>query len=112
MSPREAILVLGMCIVTFGIRYPILALVSRVELPPHMQRALVYIPPAVLTAIIAPAVVAPSGSAVHLHWSNAYLVAALCALLIAWRSTNLLLTIAGGMVIFWLWRAVVMPFAG
>lgn len=112
MSLHESILILGMCIVTFGVRYPVLALVSRIKLPPHIQRALAYMPPAVLTAIIAPTIFAPDGNTLHLHWSNQYLVAALVALLVAWRSNNLLLTIAGGMVTFWLWRALLMYLAG
>ena len=50
----EAILILGMMLVTFSARYPVMAIVGRVELPERMFRALRYVPVAVLTAIIVP----------------------------------------------------------
>jgi branched-subunit amino acid transport protein len=103
MTTQEFWIILGMVVVTFGVRYPVLALVGRTELPPSLLDALKFIPPAVLTAIIVPAVLMPQG-AIALTYTNAYLVAGLAAALIAWRSGNLLLTIGLGMGIFWLWR--------
>ena len=103
MSSFEMVLVAGMFLVTFGVRYPVLALVSRVTLPPAVLGALKFIPPAVLTAIIVPAVLQPQGQLdVSLH--NAYLIAAVAAALISWRTKNLLLTIVLGMAIFLGWR--------
>ena len=46
-------LVGGMMLVTYACRYPALALVSRVKLSPVLLEALRFVPPAVLTAIIA-----------------------------------------------------------
>ncbi|MEL6149567.1 MAG: AzlD domain-containing protein, partial [Chloroflexota bacterium] len=51
---EEFWLVLGMTAVTFGVRYPSLALVGRMQLPDSVIRALRYVPVAVLTAIIVP----------------------------------------------------------
>jgi branched-subunit amino acid transport protein len=99
----EVLMVAGMMAVTFGVRYPVLALVSRLSLPPVVLNALKFIPPAVLTAIVVPAVLMPAG-AVDLSFANAYLVAALAGALLAWRSKNLLLTIVLGMGIFLAWR--------
>ncbi len=103
MTAQEAWMIVGMTLVTFGVRYPVLALVGRTELPPALLEALKFIPPAVLTAIIVPAVLMPQGT-VALGYTNAYLVAGIAAALISWRTKNLLLTITLGMAVFWLWR--------
>lgn len=89
--------------VTFGVRYGVLALVSKLSLPPAVLDALKFIPPAVLTAIVVPAVLMPAGQ-LDFHLDNAYLVAGVAAALISWRSKNLLLTIVLGMAIFLSWR--------
>src|SRR5207302_6158295 len=52
---NEVLLIAGMALVTLAIRYPLLALVGKVSLPEPVLRALKYVPPAVLTAIIVPA---------------------------------------------------------
>jgi branched-subunit amino acid transport protein len=106
MSGQEWLLVLGMTAVTFAVRYPILALVGRVNLPPGVMDAMRYIPPAVLAAIIAPAVLMPQGT-LWVGWENSYLVAGIVTGLISWRTGKLLWTILGGMAAFWLWRILV-----
>jgi branched-subunit amino acid transport protein len=103
MSSFEIWMVAGMLLVTFGVRYPVLALVSKITLPPAVLEALKFIPPAVLTAIIVPAILQPQGQ-LDLRFDNAYLVAAIAAALISWRTKNLLLTIVLGMAIFLGWR--------
>lgn len=103
MSTFEILMVAGMMLVTFGVRYPVLALVSKITLPPAVLDALKFIPPAVLTAIIAPSILQPQGQ-LDLSIQNAYLVAAIAAALISWRTKNLLLTIVLGMAIFLGWR--------
>lgn len=103
---NEFILILGMTAVTFGVRYPVLALVGRMELPERVLRALRYVPVAVLTAIIVPVMVAPEGGILDLSLSNAYLAAGVISIGIAWYRKNLLLTIVLGMVVFLAWRAV------
>ncbi len=106
MSMWEIGLVLGMAAVTFAVRWPVLALVSRIDLPRPLLDALQFIPPAVLTAIIAPAVLMPDGESLDLSPDNSYLAAGLVAALVAWRSKNLLLTLVVGMGALLLWRWV------
>ena len=101
---NEVVLLAGMFLVTFGVRYPVLALVSRIQLPELLLQALKYVPPAVLMAIIAPAALLPDGEGIRLALSNAELFASLAAALVSWRSRNLLLTIVVGMSVFLLWR--------
>lgn len=103
MSQFEMLLVAGMAAVTFGVRYPVLAVVGRVDLPSALVDAMKFIPPAVLTAIIVPSMLMPNGT-LYLSYTNAYLVAGITAAVVAWRTKNLLLTIVIGMVTLWGWR--------
>jgi branched-subunit amino acid transport protein len=103
---NEILLILGMMLVTFGVRYPMLAIVGRLQLPPTIIRALRYVPVAVLTAIIVPAMVMPEGT-IDIRIDNAYLVAGILAFIVSWRTKNLLATIVIGMGGFLLWRAIV-----
>lgn len=105
MSPSEILLILGMTAVTFGVRYITLAAVSRVPMPQPLFRALRYVPPAVLAAIIAPAVLIGK-SGLNLSHTNAPLFASLATALVAWRTRNLLLAIVLGMLALWAWKAL------
>jgi branched-subunit amino acid transport protein len=104
ITPWELLIITGMTLVTFGVRYPVLALVSRVPLPQPLLDALKYIPPAVLTALTLPALLAPDGTHLEISLANDYLVAGSIAALVAWRSRNLLLTLGAGMAALWAWR--------
>ncbi len=104
---NEFLIILGMSLVTFGVRYPVLALVRVIQLPELVTQGLKYTPPAVLVAIIAPAVLIPGGEGINLNISNAPLYASLAATLIAWRTKNLLLTIITGMAALWLFKWLV-----
>jgi branched-subunit amino acid transport protein len=106
MSWSDIVLVGGMALVTFACRYPVLAFVSRLTIPPRVRATMEFIPTAVLTAIITPAILAPNGE-LALHWQNPALIAALLCGLVAWRSQNILLTIVVGMATWWVWRWLV-----
>ena len=90
---------------TFAIRAFFILLVGQREIPPLLRRALYFIPPAVLTAIILPELVLPRGS-LDLSPTNPNLLAGLVAVLVAWRTRSVLLTIVIGMAVFWLLQAV------
>lgn len=106
-SPQinEFLLILGMMLVTFGVRYPVLAILGKLSLPPAVLRALRFVPPAVLTAIIIPAMVMPDGT-LDLSLSNAYFVAGVVAIAIAAYTKQLLPTIGIGMLFFLFWRTL------
>lgn len=97
---REAALIMGMFLVTFGVRYPVLAFASRIAFPHIVTRGLKFVPAAVLSAIIVPALLFPNGSDLELDISNSYLFAGAAAVIISARTKNLLLTIVAGMAIF------------
>jgi branched-subunit amino acid transport protein len=104
LNSRECILIAGMTAVTFVVRYAFYALGDRVAFPPLVQRALRYVPAAVLTAIVMPMVLLPDGAHWQLDWHNAWLVGALATGLIAWRFNHLLAAIGGGMAVFFIYR--------
>ncbi|MFQ4135337.1 AzlD domain-containing protein [Nodosilinea sp. PGN35] len=104
---NDWLLVASMALVTFSIRYALLAFSGRISLSPSLVRALGYVPPVVLTAIVVPAVVFPDGETLGLGWQNARLVGAIAAVALALWRKNLLLTIAGGMATFWGWQWLV-----
>ncbi len=104
---NEAVVIIGMALVTFGIRYPVLAWFGRISIPPLIRRGLEYVPLAVLSAIIVPAVLMPDPGQLFLSFSNDFLVASSVAVLISWRTKNLLLTILIGMGAMWGWRWIV-----
>ena len=101
---NEFLLLFGMFLVTFGVRYPVLAFVSKIELPKIVEQGLKYVPPTVLMAIIAPAMLIPNGNGVALNLENAPLFAGIIAIFVAWRTKSLLWTILVGMTVLWLWR--------
>lgn len=100
---QEAELILGMMLVTFGIRFPVLALAGRVELPEVLVKALRYVPIAVLTAICVPLILKPDG-VLFISLSNAHLVAGIVSIIVAAVGRRLLRTIIIGMLIFFLLR--------
>lgn len=104
---NEICLIAGMALVTFTIRYSMFAIAGRIEFPRRLVNALRYVPPTVLTAIIVPAVLIPTGDGIHLSYTNPYLVGALIALGVGWFSKNLLLTIIMGMLAFWGWQYII-----
>lgn len=99
-------IILGMFAVTFGVRYPVLALVSRIDLPEWLRRSLKFVPPAVLAAITLPAVLIRDGNRLDLSPSNDYLLAGIVAAIVAHRTNNLLWTILSGMGGLFFLRAV------
>jgi branched-subunit amino acid transport protein len=100
------LIILAMGLVTFGIRLLPIVLLGRVEIPIGVQRALRFVPPAVLSAIVAPELLMPRG-ALDVSIGNARLIAGLIAMLVAWRTKNVLLTIAAGMIVLWVLSAIV-----
>ncbi len=84
-------------LLTFAIRLSFIVLLHNVAVPLWFQRALRFVPPAVLSAIILPGLVSYNGSP-DLSFGNARLIAGILAGLVAWRTKNVLLTICVGML--------------
>jgi len=100
------LLLIGMGLVTYAIRLSLIVLIGRVDVPPIIQQALRFVPPAVLSAIIFPELLRPGGT-LDLSFGNVRLLAGVLAAGIAWRTKNVLLTIGVGMVALWVLQVVV-----
>lgn len=88
-------------LVTFGMRFSLIYLFGKFQVPETMRRALHYVPPAVLSAIVFPELFLQDG-ALNLAPDNHRLLAGLIAVLVAWFSKNTLVTIIVGMIALFL----------
>lgn len=98
-------LIAGMGIVTYAIRLSLILLLGRLAVPPLVRRALRFVPPAVLSALIFPELLLPGGTPMFSVW-NPRLLAGVLAGAVAWKSKNVLLAIGAGMVALWVLQAL------
>ena len=87
---------------TFLLRLSLIALWGRLgNVPDSFERGLRFIPAAVLSALVVPALTASNS-----HFEIGPRTAAgLVAILVAWKSRNVFLTIAAGMGALWIIQA-------
>src|SRR5262245_40724484 len=88
-------------LVTFGIRFSRIYLFGRFEVPETLRKALHYVPPAVLSAIVFPEILLHNDK-LDVTFGNYRLLAGLVAVLVAWFSKNTLRTIIAGMIALFL----------
>ena len=93
--------ILGMGVITYGIRLVPIWLLERATIGEGWRQALRFVPAAVLSAIILPELFMPGGT-LDISLGNARLLAGLLAILVAWRTKNILWTLAVGMVLLWM----------
>ncbi|MCZ4293486.1 AzlD domain-containing protein [Vibrio sinaloensis] len=91
--------ILAMTSLVFLSRYLFLEPRLPLRLNPQAQRLLAYSSPSVLTAIWAPIVFMPEQE-LWVSANNPYLIGALVAALLAWKTKNVLLTTIVSMVLF------------
>lgn len=91
--------------ITYLIRLSFIQLFGHREMPEPVRRALRFVPPAVLSAIIFPELLLKDG-APFLSPVNPRLLAGVLAALVAWRTKNVLLTIVIGMAALLILQAV------
>lgn len=101
------VVVIGVLTLTFRSLFIVLA--GRFEIPPLLLRALRFVPPAVLSALIVPPLVFFDGQLQLLGqgWLNERLLAGVLAGVVMWRSRNVLLAIVAGMVSLWILQFVI-----
>jgi branched-subunit amino acid transport protein len=83
-------------LLTFATRLSFIFLLERIRVPDWFRRGLRFVPVAVLSAIILPELTSPNGD-LFLSWRNPLLLAGMVAILVAWRTKNVILTIVAGM---------------
>lgn len=95
------LIVAGISLGAYAARVSFLLLAGRVPMPVFVKRALRFVPPAVLAAIVLPALLVRD-NAIDLALTNDRLIAGLAAGVVAWRTRNVILTIVVGMGLLWL----------
>jgi branched-subunit amino acid transport protein len=95
------LVIVGMGAITYGLRLSMIVFFGRVKMPEALRRALRFVPPAVLSAIVLPELLIPGGTFTLSPW-NARLVAGVVAAAVAWRTGNVFLTIGTGMGLLWM----------
>ncbi|GGL49974.1 AzlD domain-containing protein [Halocalculus aciditolerans] len=94
------LVILAIGIPTFLVRFSFIGLLGRLDdVPDSLERALRFVPAAVLAALVAPEFVAPSGSLGNVPLDA--LAGGLVAAVVAWRTEDVLATIASGMLVLW-----------
>ncbi|NCF09278.1 MAG: AzlD domain-containing protein [Gammaproteobacteria bacterium] len=92
--------ILGAGFGTWLLRLSFIETWQWLSVPPLLDRALRYVPAAVMAALVVPALVRPE-SVVDLSPDNLRLLAGIVAALVAWLTRNVLLTLAVGMGVLW-----------
>ncbi|MEN2427401.1 AzlD domain-containing protein [Chromobacterium vaccinii] len=91
--------IIGMLASTLAIRASFLIFGQRLAFPDWLNRALHYVPAAVLSALVAPMALAPAGT-IDLSWHNAYLVGTVVAIAVAWKNGKTLLAIVVSFAVY------------
>jgi len=92
-------------LITFLIRFSLIYLFGKFNVPETMLQALRYVPPAVLSAIIFPELFLHAGT-LNISLENTRLLAGLIAIVVAWFTKNTLITIIVGMLALFLLQSV------
>ncbi len=105
--PSLLLMLLGMAVVTYGLRLVFFLPGVGDKLPPRLRQAMSYVPVAVLTAIVIPEVFLAQGQ-INTNLANPQLWGMLATGVVMWRSQRLLLAIGAGMLVYYLlrWLAV------
>lgn len=88
-------------LITFGMRFSLIYLFGKFEIPETVRRALHYVPPAVLSALFFPELFLANG-ALDLSLGNIRLLAGLVAVSVAWLTKSTLATFVAGMAALFL----------
>ena len=104
MLNNEILLIIaGMAAATFFTRFACLALFSRNGVPEWMGKWLKHVPTAILTALIAPALLLPQGS-LDISIGNHYLLAGCVAAATAYKSRSVIATMTLGLAVMFALR--------
>ena len=88
-------------LITFAMRFSLIYLFGRFHVPEALRKALHYVPPAVLSAIIFPELFIRNET-LNLSLDNYRLMAGLVAILAAWFTKSILITMLAGMLALFL----------
>ncbi len=92
-------------VASFLIRFSFIAIHGRVPMPYWFTRALTFVPVALLPAFILPEILIQR-EALNLTLWNPKLWAGILAVVVAWRTKNVMATIAVGMAALWILQEI------
>jgi branched-subunit amino acid transport protein len=84
---------------TFLIRFSFIWLLGRSKVNLTLQKLLKFVPPSVLSALILPSFIFPQQA--DFSFENHRMWAGAIAVFIAWKTKNILFTIASGLIALW-----------
>ena len=99
------VIILGMGLITHALRLSMILTSGRLTITEGLRHALRFAPAAVLSAIILPEMLQPAG-ALDVSPGNERMLAGLVAIAVAWRTQNMIWTVAVGMVVLWILQAI------
>ena len=97
MEQKVILIIIGMSLVTYLPRMLPMVLLSKVNLPPLFLKWLQFIPIAVLSALLAPAILAPQGE-LSIGLDNKAFIASIPCFFVAIKTKNLFLTVVVGIL--------------
>ncbi len=104
MSNWIVVVVIG--VGTYLLRFSFIGLLGTRPMPMWAQRPLKYVAPAVLAALVLPAVMLLDGRAELSPLDNPRFVSAVAAGIVAWRIKNVAVVILMGMTLLWVLQAL------
>lgn len=96
-------LILEIAILTFFTRFAFVVIFKRVKISEGWNKWMIYVPIAVFTTIVVPALLSPRGE-LNISIHNEYLIAGIIALLVAYKTKNLMGTVIIGISVILLLR--------
>lgn len=93
--------IIGVGAITFLLRASFIVFADPQRFPRSFQRALAYVPPAVLAAIVAPGLLVANGG-VEMTLANPRWIAGMVAIAFAARTRSVMAAIVSGMATLWL----------
>ena len=90
------LIIIAIGALTYATRLSFILVLGQMDVPLLVRRAMRLVPPAVLSALIFPDLLAHTGR-VDISVGNARLIAGLIAILVAWRTKNVFWTVGIGM---------------
>ncbi|MEN8113502.1 MAG: AzlD domain-containing protein [Actinomycetota bacterium] len=105
MTDLAIILTIG--VGTYLLRLSFVGIIGDRTMPDWAMVPLRYVAPSVLAALVAPAVLLREGAVDLAPATNPRALAALVALVVAWKTKNVAAVIVAGMAVVWLLQAFV-----
>ncbi len=99
---NEWLLISLMALITFSIRYILIATAGHWHLPPTIEKGLRYVPIAILSAIVAETIMVNTGNCQSPSWSvnNQFLVSAVVAFTVAKMTNSLMITVTASLIFY------------